>query len=217
LFFKLLEERNVLITKTKVQQAGRIMAIACLPAYFLSVLWANPGTMYTVLGFVAAGLQLVSLVLFIKIFYRNQEVIRSAFNPFSVSLLRTILAAFIVKLMLQFLSVHPDIARLAYQFRSFVIAYLHLVLLGITTLFLLVWYAEKGFVKPIGNKPAFVLYILGLTGMELLLIAAPYWSALSRYPIIVLEKGILAFSSPLWISAGWFFFSSLNWRKEVQS
>jgi len=213
LFFKLLEERNVLITKAKVLQAGAIMAISCVPAYFLSVLWANPGWMYHTMGFVAACLQIGSLVLFTKIFIRNRDAIRSAFNPFSVSLLHIILAAFTVKLVLQLLSVHPEIARLAYQFRSYVIAYLHLVLLGIITLSLLVWYKEKWFVPLTGYKSAFVLYILGLLGMELLLIAAPTWSTLLDYPLIVLERGILAFSALLWISAGWFLLISVKSKK----
>lgn len=217
LFFKLLEENNVLITKVKVLQAGLIMAIACLPAYFLSVLWANPGWIFTTVGFVAAVFQIISLILFIKIFNDHQRAIKAAFNPFSVSLLLIILAAFTVKIVLQLLSVDPDIARLAYQFRPYVIAYLHLVLLGIISLFLLVWYTEKGFVQPTGNKPAFVLYIFGLTGMEVLLIAGPSWNNIFTYPVIVLEKGILAFATALWISAGWFIFSSSKWKKDVKS
>ena len=136
LFLKLLEERNVPITKAKVVQAGSIMAIACVPAYSLSLLWASLAV-FLCDWFCAATLQIVSIMFFIKTFKGNQFAIQSAFKPFSFLLLRVLLTAFAFKIVLQLLSVHPDIARLAYEFRSYVIAYLHLVLLGIITLFLL--------------------------------------------------------------------------------
>ena len=215
LFLRLLEEKNILVAKAKVIQAGALMAIACVPAYFLSVLWANPGWIFTAIGFVAACLQIFSLVLFIKIISRNRTPIQTAFNPFSVFMMRLILAAFTVKVVLQLLSVYPEVARLAYQFRSYVIAYLHLVLLGIISLFLLVWYGEKGFINLTNTKPAFILFVVGLAGMELLLIAAPSWTTVSRLPSSVLEKGIMAFSTALWISAGWFTYGSFLVKKDV--
>ena len=214
LFLKLLEERNVPITKAKVIQAGSIMAIACVPAYSLSLLWASPGRFFSAIGFAAASLQIVSIMFFIKTFKGNQFAIQSAFKPFSFLLLRVILTAFAFKIVLQLLSVHPDIARLAYEFRSYVIAYLHLVLLGIITLFLLVWYTERGFIGLTNTKPALILFIVGLAGMELLLIAAPSWSTVFRFPALVLEKGIFAFSTTLWISAGWFACASLLVKKD---
>ena len=214
LFFQLLEERQLVIKRHEALRAGYVMAIATLPAYLLSVLWANPGWIFNFVGFFAAGLQIIALILFTQILWRVWKGIKEIFNPFSVFLLRVILISLYIKAVLQLLSAFPQIARLAYEVRSFVIAYLHLVLLGIISLFLLFWYAEKGFLNVNKLKPAFRLFIFGLTGMEVLLVTSPYWSSTTRFAPVVLQSGIFIFSIFLWVSAGWFAFASINTRKD---
>ncbi|QLH31640.1 MAG: hypothetical protein HWD62_03660 [Cyclobacteriaceae bacterium] len=48
--------------------------------------------------------------------------------------------AYLLKLLLQLLSAWPSVALLAYGNRSYIIAYLHLVLIGVVTFFLIAWY-----------------------------------------------------------------------------
>lgn len=215
LFFKLLEERNIVISKERALRSGFIMALACVPAYLLSILWANPGWMFTLIGFIAAVLQIASFILFIQLFRENYSLIKKYFQPFSISIMVLIAGAYLLKIVLQLLSVHPQISQLAYAVRSYPIAYLHLVLLGIITLFILVWYIEKGFIKEKYSKPAIRMFIIGLTGMELLLIAGPSLHTLTEIDAIALQMGLFAFSTLLWISAGWFAIASCN-HKNLQ-
>ena len=144
---------------------------------------------------------------------RNRTGIQTASHPFYIVMMCLIWAAFTVKVVLQLLSVYPEVARLAYQFPSYVIAYLHLVLLGIIVVSPgLVW---KRVHKPTKTKPAFILFVVGLAGMELVLFAAPSWTSLSRFPSSAPENGIMAFSTALWISAGWFMYGSLLVKRDV--
>ncbi|MBK6785179.1 MAG: hypothetical protein IPG79_16570 [Saprospiraceae bacterium] len=52
-----------------------------------------------------------------------------------------------IKILLQTGSIFPEISKLAFGFRSIVIAYLHLVLLAFTTLYLLGYLLWNGFIS----------------------------------------------------------------------
>ncbi|MBK8517869.1 MAG: hypothetical protein IPL55_16775 [Saprospiraceae bacterium] len=76
----------------------------------------------------------------------------------------------IVKLALQAGSIFPEISKLAYGFRSIVIAYLHLVLLGLTTLFLMGYMLLSGYIPHIKKALwALVLFCIGVFANELVL------------------------------------------------
>ena len=78
--------------------------------------------------------------------------------------------ALIIKLLLQTGSLHPEISKLAYGFRSIVIAYLHLVLLAITTLFLLGFLVLTGYIKETKKVlVALTLFIVGVFANEFVL------------------------------------------------
>jgi len=108
----------------------RLLNIACIPAYFLSVLWTQPSVIFNVIGGAAALLQLAAVVWLLK----DIKGIgwKSGFRGL---LFRIAIIAFVVKNVLQLLSAFPFIAQLAYQNRNFIIAYLHLVLLGFVSVF----------------------------------------------------------------------------------
>lgn len=217
LFFKLLEERKIPVRQSMAMRAADLMAVACVPAYFLSVLWADPGLIFNSLGFFASCLQILSIILLIRIIHQHQTAIKAAFNAFSVVVLCIILISLITKIVLQLLSAFPLIAHLSLAYRTYVIAYLHLVLVGIITLFLIVWFRENSFIDVKSSKPALLVFLTGLTGMELLLIATPSWSAMTGYSALTLEIAIFAFSTLLWISAAWFALSPQSSKEDEQS
>ena len=146
------------------------MLIACFPAYFLSTLWAMPGLVFNIIGLVAALMQLVAFIYFIKIVRSIpasmiKNVSRTARLLFAVAFL-----SFILKLILQTWSAHPHIAQLAYEIRNYVMAYLHLVLLGMVTCFLLGWSLERKWIHSVELVWVF-LFAFGFAGMEITLIS----------------------------------------------
>ncbi|MEX2233658.1 MAG: hypothetical protein WD824_15950 [Cyclobacteriaceae bacterium] len=58
------------------------------------------------------------------------------------------------------------------------IAYLHLVLVGVITLFLWAWYLEMKYVDESFAKIAMIVLFTGFTGSELCLVMAPWWHQL---------------------------------------
>ncbi len=112
-------------------------SIASILAYFLSILWANLPCYIFILPVIGVILQLYGLVKLISILKTYWQLINSKWTSAIRVMYGLALLALIIKLFLQSGSLHPEISKLAFGFRSIVIAYLHLVLLGVTTIFLL--------------------------------------------------------------------------------
>jgi hypothetical protein len=107
-----------------------LMNAACIPTFFLSVLWNKPAGVFYVIGGIGAALQLIAaylLVKDVKVVIWKEEWVRKLFG--------IVIFAFVVKIVLQLASAVPAIAQHAAEHRNFVIAYLHMVLLGIISLF----------------------------------------------------------------------------------
>jgi len=133
---------GLFFSKIKLKQSALtskifwLFAVACLPAYFLSILWAaiHPLLYW---GVVLASLaQTFAWLLFLRLIHLNKEIIMQAFTKNARRLLLLSILACSIKISLQLLSVIPYLSTLAFGFRPIVIAYLHLVLLGVITLFL---------------------------------------------------------------------------------
>lgn len=178
LFFHLLESRGVPFSREDAKLAGWFLAVGCVPAYFLSTLWADPGIFFNGIGLVAGLLQIAFLLFFRRMVRLAGPSLREYLGKIPSRILVLALAALVTKIVLQLLSSHSDIAMLAGGNRSFVMAYLHLVLIGVISLTLITWYYLMGM---LGRTflPAVVLIIAGFILTEILLLMIPSWTKLN--------------------------------------
>ncbi len=120
---------------------------ACVPAYFLSTLWADLPVWLYVLVVIAAVIQFIAWIILALQLNQNREIIKAYFSPLSRFIFLLVALAFSIKLLLQLGSTIPWVSKLAFGFRPIVIAYLHLILLGVFTLFLLGYSYVNGFIN----------------------------------------------------------------------
>jgi hypothetical protein len=179
LFFALLERKVIYFDPSNAKAAGVIFAVACAPAYLLSTLWTRPGYFIQIMGTVAAVAQCFGFAFLLKLLFRSAHRIRTVLRSPSLLMLSVALAALALKLILQLISAHPYAAQMAYELRPVVIAYLHLVLLGVITLFLLGWYIENDFIRKQFIKPTTTLFLFSFIGMETILVLTPWWSSIA--------------------------------------
>lgn len=129
------------------EKAFKWMFYSCFPAYLLSILWLNlPAWLFVLVVGAAAG-QVIGLVYFWRQISKQWQQIRMIFNGPEAILLAFAGISLTVKMGLQAASTIPEISELAFGFRTIVIAYLHLVLLGIITVFLLAYLWAKGYLR----------------------------------------------------------------------
>jgi len=190
LLFKTIEHK---LSPAQLHRAGTAvwaLIISCLPAYFLSTLWAEPGVFFNITGFISALAQALALLLLVKPF---RLFIDAAPRAHTRLLLRFSGMALFVKSILQILSAHPAMALLAAEFRSILIAYLHLVLLGFISIFMMGWlYMQDS--AAANNRKSAVLVLSGFIGSEALLILTPWSEARLHIDTTVLHKSIFIFS-----------------------
>lgn len=140
--------------------------LACIPTYFLSILWHNPHPVFYVVGATGAIIQLAGL-------YHLLKDLRMAGKRFSFIEWMVVisLASFILKNILQLASAFPSIADLAYGQRNFIIGYLHLVLLGFISLGAVasILYAKPS-LTTVKVKSAILIFLVSFFATELLMV-----------------------------------------------
>lgn len=158
-------------TKTSSsQRAFYLITVACLPAYLLSILWAHLPTGVFFLAALAAFMQLAGWIILLKDAFRNRIELLKELRPTVRVLLYFAVVAGTVKFLLQAGSIHPELATLAFGFRPIVIGYLHLVLLGLLTIFIIAFLKHQGLIPAGGlRKKGLIIFVAGIVLQELLL------------------------------------------------
>ena len=118
-------------------------------------------------------------------------------------------AALGLKLVLQLISAFPTAALFANEFRSIVIAYLHVVLLGFISLFLIAWLMQKRQIE--SNAPwAVALIVTGFIGSETLLAISPWSDHILQFNATSFNFVILLFSALMVSGIGLLLMSTLK-------
>jgi hypothetical protein len=158
------------ISERELKKVFLWFAMACVPAYFLSALWLPIGRLVYMLVVASVLLQLAGWYRLILIVRRNKMLIRAQIPPLSRILFILTAIALTVKLLLQAVSVIPSLSQLAFGFRPIIIGYLHLVLLGIITLFIIAYTTALGVIRPENRvRWGIVVFVSGVIVNELLL------------------------------------------------
>jgi hypothetical protein len=191
-----------------------LFCLACPPAYFLSALWLPfPFIVYCII-IVAVAAQLVGWFITIKLLVQQKEFMQTHFTKQGRVLLLLAAVAFTIKLLLQTGSVHPALSQLSYGFRPIVIGYLHLVLLGVTSIFI-IGYIVSFKLIPLTKKffTGVFIFVSGVIINELLLMVQGV-AALTYTPVNGINIMLLIAAFILWAGAAMIFFSGL--KKEQQ-
>lgn len=179
----------------------KLFVVACIPAYFLSTLWLKLPNWIYLLTVLAAIVQVFAWFRLLLILIKNKIEFLKNFSPLLRYILLFATVALSIKLLLQLGSTIPVISNLAFGFRPIVIAYLHLVLLAVISLFLLFYiYANHLLFISRGIKIGLLLFSIGVLLNELVLamqgvasfsyIIIPYVNELLFAVAIILLLGI---------------------------
>jgi hypothetical protein len=115
----------------------KLLALSCIPAYFLSTLWLDLPVWIYVITVISALVQVVTWFKLLFILTQDRKDFLKNFSPLLRYILVFVSLALSIKVVLQLGSTIPVLSALAFGSRPIVIAYLHLVLLAVITLFLL--------------------------------------------------------------------------------
>jgi hypothetical protein len=147
-----------------------LFALACIPAYLLSILWLDLPVWLYAIAALSALVQVFAWFKFLLIALKIRNTTLGNLAPVFRYLLLFIGFSVSIKLLLQLGSTIPLISKLAFGFRPIVIAYLHLVLLAIITLFVLFYiYANHLILISKNIKTGLLILIIGVVLNEIVL------------------------------------------------
>lgn len=148
-----------------------LFSVSCIPAYYLSVLWLPIPIMGYGIIVLAAAAQCIGWGMLLFIIYKNYTQFLTLFHNKGRWLIYLSGMALSIKLLLQLLSTIPSLSQLAFGFRPVVIGYLHLMLLGVISIFLLGYILANQLIK-IGRytKMGSIVFIIGIIVNQMLLL-----------------------------------------------
>lgn len=182
LLFWWLDNKQIEYPQQHASKFFKLMNLACLPTYALSALWTNPPWYVYTIGLLGVVLLLMSMLNLFKAIRPAIVTIKDNLTS-TVKILWTVaVLSFLLKVLLQSISVMPKIAQLAYEVRNYTIGYLHLVFIGFVTCFLLGWFIANRILY--FHKPQVVgmwLLIIGFIVSQLLIVVQPLVGYIPSY------------------------------------
>ncbi len=161
--YKMLERKNL---DSHGKLVYYLFMIACVPAYFLSTLWSHPPAVFYIIALAAAVLQVIATFFLLKDIRQLKWK-----KKFIGRVFKTAILFFVLKNTLQLLSAVPGVADLAYTHRNFIIAYLHMVLLGSISAFALAAILKGNeFFITSSMKKGILLFCISFLATEVLLV-----------------------------------------------
>ncbi len=143
---------------------------SCILSFFLSLLWMDLPKWLFVISVISALVQLVLWVFLLIDMYKKSKKELQIQPFFLQNILRFIAFCVSLKFVIQLLSGIPSLNKLVYGFRFIIIAYLHLVLLAIISLYLL-YYIYSNKLLPLTKtiKNGLIGFVVGVFLNELIL------------------------------------------------
>jgi hypothetical protein len=189
----------------------RLFAYSCIPAYGLSILWLQLPIWIYALVVVASVAQFVAWLMLLAHLRKHLNLTKLVGNRLIQLLFIAVALCITVKFTLQLASVIPAISKLAFGFRPIVIAYLHLILLAIVSLYLLChFYTGKFTNQSAGFRAGLGITATGIFLNELVL--GIQGIASFSYTVIPLANELLL-AAAIVIIAGIFSMLISNWKK----
>ena len=165
LFFNILEKNAISIPKKVSADFYKLMIFSCILTVFLSFLWTEPPFIIYFLAIMGVFYQLFAFFKFYQIIKKYKTIIKNRTSFFFYKLISLVFIFFSLKIAMQSITAIPYFAALSFQIKDFVIGYLHLVFLGITSISILFFLHQNKLLNV--SKRFTIIYLIGFTLSEI--------------------------------------------------
>ena len=216
LFFNHIGETLNPIAHKYAKRFAIMLTICVLPTLALSYLWHFESNIIRSIAIVGCGCLILTIVLFIMMM-RSSIIFLKTLNPFAKMIGLLSMIAFALKTLIQIGIIFPSIGKEVFGDRPIIIGYLHLVMLGFVTLYLLSHLVQTNYFG--NNRKAAIagisLFASGIIVNELVLMTQGLTAMLmlssAMYPLLLLIASIWLFSGAALIAIA----SLRNFKEEI--
>ncbi len=190
----------------------RIVAVTVFPTLFLSLLWIKiPGWLY----WITVAAAVVQLLAWVALLLENRPGLKHLSQKifdggWAIWLFYAAIGALSVKFLLQTISVIPALSQLVFGIRPIVIAYLHLVLLGVYSLFLIGYLKARGDLTDSRETKIAAFGFLAGVFLNELLLAVQGGAAFSYIPVPFIHELLVVAALLLFLSAAGLWLAQLR-------
>lgn len=186
LFFKKLEDRKIVLPQKPMKYFFIFLIISTFLTYALAVAWSTPLNIIFLANSVGVSVQLIAIIFFAGIIMHLKKQLPGLFRPWSFILLKLAFAAFLIKVVVQTSIAIPYVATIAYTIHNYVIGFIHLVLLGVVSTFLLGFAIQSQLfsISRSISKLGLVIFFLGFLLSETILFGqgTMFWARMGFIP-----------------------------------
>lgn len=168
----IIEKRNIKIPIKFIDLSYKLLAFSLFPAYFLSTLGKVNNNFISFIASISGVVQLAGASLFLVMLFKVRKELGQLFQGYTKVLMFISLSAFLMKNILQLMSVFPSLTDIAFNNRYIVIAYIHMIFIGFVSFFIFGYlgYFKLYDLKTTISKLGLNLLITGFCITEVLLI-----------------------------------------------
>ncbi|MCB0382817.1 MAG: hypothetical protein KDD05_05810 [Psychroserpens sp.] len=155
-----------------------LLTFATIATIALPIYWYQPSIVLFYLNGLGVFLQLIAVLILFRLIYLHIKKSKPTWSSLSIFTYAFVLSCIGFKVLTQGLSLIPGLVEELYQYRNFIIGYIHLVMLGIITGLLLVSLLQSfQFQKSKILQSGFYLFYFGFITTEILI----FYQALGYY------------------------------------
>lgn len=118
-----------------------LLALSVIPSMFLSYLWHYPQLWLKIIAVIGCISMIACTAYFLSLAY-SMRTIRSGLTRQAVHVGLIAMAAFLLKMIFQSMTIIPSLGPLVFSNRPIIIGFLHMVLLGFVSLYLLAHFIQ---------------------------------------------------------------------------
>jgi len=122
---------------------AQLMNIAIIPSMFMSYLWHYPDIFMRFIAIAGSALVIIAVIWFFIMMAENRDRFKHL-KPAARNITTLAMISFALKMIFQSLTIIPSLGPLVFANRPVIIGFLHLVLLGFVTLYLLAHFIQCG-------------------------------------------------------------------------
>ena len=198
-FLYLLEKNKIALPQYQFKQFYVLFGLGVVLTFLLSLLWMdNLPILIPVIVGVGGLLQIGAIFILAKHSVSNALVIKEKLKPMTFTLLKIVSFLFVIKLVVQLISVFPVVSNIALLNFDLVIGYLHWVFLGVVSVGLFLFFHHFKLLKL--SKKIVLLYLIGFFTTEFLIFYRG-GGAIFKYLVIVNFNSYLVVASVFLLTA----------------
>lgn len=169
ILLRIIEQKKISIDKKLIQTFYYLLIISCLLTFALAISWSTPDKLLFWTNSLGVIIQTMAIIYFIKILIPVKDQFKNEIQKWTLYLWSISLVCFISKIIIQTMVAIPYLATISYTIKNFVIGFIHLLMLGSISTFLIgMSHFSFSYVSNL-SKQGTKLFLLGFIVTEFLL------------------------------------------------